>query len=77
VDRFDAQEIRLIRVLGIGAFGTVYQALVRQKTVAVKVLHVHDTDARVLEDFVNECEILRYNPFSMAQQLPNSAYLTK
>jgi serine/threonine protein kinase len=54
----DANEIKLIKVLGHGGFGTVYQATVRGKAVAVKVFHNQKLSAEALDDFCNEVEIL-------------------
>ena len=54
----EANEIKLIKVLGHGGFGTVYLATVRGKAVAVKVFHNQQLSAEALEDFCNEVEIL-------------------
>lgn len=54
----DPKEIELTKVLGHGSFGTVYQATVRKKPVAVKVFHNQNATDEILEDFCNEVEII-------------------
>lgn len=54
----DANEVKLIRVLGHGGFGTVYLANVRGKSVACKVFHNQKLSNEALDDFCTEMEIL-------------------
>lgn len=44
VEHIDPQEVKFVRVLGMGSFGTVYHATYHDKTVAAKILHEHDAD---------------------------------
>jgi hypothetical protein len=44
VEHVDPQEVKFIRVLGMGSFGTVYHATYHDKTVAAKILHEHEAD---------------------------------
>jgi serine/threonine protein kinase len=52
------QEIKLVRVLGHGSFGTVYHGIVRGKDVAIKILHNRDVEDEILDNFCNEVEII-------------------
>eukprot|EP01104_Vermistella_antarctica_P014036 TRINITY_DN4345_c0_g1_i1.p1 TRINITY_DN4345_c0_g1~~TRINITY_DN4345_c0_g1_i1.p1 ORF type:complete len:583 (+),score=95.87 TRINITY_DN4345_c0_g1_i1:118-1866(+) len=51
-------EITKTGVLGDGSFGTVYKGVCRQKDVAIKVLHNQDIDAKTLEAFKKEVDIV-------------------
>lgn len=54
----DPKEIKFIKVLGNGSFGTVYKASIRKKLVAVKVFHNQNMTEEFLNDFCNEVEII-------------------
>lgn len=54
----ESNEIKLIHAIGHGGFGVVYQGLIRNKTVAVKLFHNQDLSVEALNDFCNEVEIL-------------------
>lgn len=52
------REVERGAVLGDGSFGTVYKGKCREKDVAVKVLHKQDLDAKTLDAFRKEVEIM-------------------
>jgi len=51
-------EVEKGAVLGDGSFGTVFKGKCREKDVAVKFLHKQDLDAKTLEAFRKEVEIM-------------------
>jgi serine/threonine protein kinase len=62
-DRHSAREFRLLKVVGQGAFGTVYRATQHhdhgfEKTVAIKMLHPRKVSPEVLQRFRDEARIL-------------------
>jgi len=54
----DDAEIKLVRQLGSGCFGTVYLGECRESTVAVKVPHVQELSPEELEDLRREVQIM-------------------
>jgi len=55
-------EIKLVRQLGSGCFGTVYLGECRESTVAVKVPHVQELSQEELQDLRREVQIMATNP---------------
>lgn len=53
-------DISLGSKLGSGAFGCVYNGSCHGSIAAIKVFHKQELDARDIEDFVQEVEILQY-----------------
>jgi len=58
----DNAEIKLVKQLGSGCFGTVYLGECRETQVAVKVPHVQDLSQEDLNDLRREIQIMAMNP---------------
>jgi GAF domain-containing protein len=56
--QFTMDEITLVNPIGTGSYGEVYRAKVRNKTVAVKKLHVRQLKAEQVDSFCNEAALM-------------------
>ncbi len=54
------EEVKLLSPIGTGSYGEVFKATVRNKTVAVKKLHVRNLKAEQLEAFCKEAALMWY-----------------